>query len=95
MVGQFIALGIRLPQLVGRVMLITDQAHRDRALAIARLALACQGLQVQAPPPWRLRPVFTPDDLLRLHCDVLRVQLWRISGWDGREQGLRSGRCFP
>lgn len=94
-VGQLTALSGRLPQAVGRVMLITDQAHRDRALAIARQALGAQGIQVQAPPSWRLPPASPPEDPLRLHRDVLRVQLWRISGWDGRELGLRLSRRFP
>ena len=93
-VGQLTALSSRLPQAVGRVMLITDQAHRDRALAIARHALGAQGIQVQAPSSWRLPPASPPEDPLRLDRDVLRVQLWRISGWDGRELGLWLRRSF-
>ena len=93
-VGQLTALSIRLPQAVGRVMLITDQAHRDRALAIARQALGAQGIQVQAPSSWRLPPASPPEDPLRLDRDVLRLQLWRISGWDGRELGLWLRRSF-
>ncbi|WP_188021060.1 ElyC/SanA/YdcF family protein [Synechococcus sp. RS9907] len=87
-VGQLTSLSGRLPQSIGRVMLITDQSHRDRALAIALQALGTQGIHVQAPPARQLPPASPPEDPLRLHRDVLRVQLWRICGWDGRELGL-------
>ena len=93
-VGQLTALSSLLPQAVGRVMLITDQAHRERALAIACQALGAQQIQVQATSSWRLPPASPPEDPLRLHRDVLRVQLWRISGWDGRELGLWLRRSF-
>lgn len=93
-VGQLTALTNRLPQSIGRVTLITDQAHRDRALAIARQALGSKGIAVSSPPPLDLPPAFPSEDPLRLHRDVLRVQLWRISGWDGREFGLWLRRRF-
>ena len=93
-VGQLTSLSGRLPQSIGRVMLITDQAHRDRALAIALQALGAQGIQVQAPPARQLPPASPPEDPLRLHRDVLRVRLWRICGWDGRELGLWLRRSF-
>lgn len=87
-VGQLTALTSRLPQAIGRVTLITDQAHRDRALAIARHALGGEGIAVSSPPPLELPPASPGEDPLRLQRDVLRVQLWRLSGWDGRELGL-------
>jgi hypothetical protein len=94
-VGQLTALTSRLPQPIGRVTLITDQAHRDRALAIARHALGAQGIAVRSPPPQELPPASPSEDPLRLRRDVLRVQLWRISGWDGRALGLWLRRRFP
>ena len=87
-VGQLTALSQRLPQPIGRVNLITDQAHRDRALAIARHALGGLGIQVASPLAEQLPPAFPPEDPLRLQRDVLRVQLWRATGWDGRQLGL-------
>ena len=72
-VGQLTAFSSRLPQAVGRVMLITDQAHRDRALAIARQSLSSREIQVQAPPAWQLPPASPPEDPLRLDRYVLRV----------------------
>lgn len=93
-VSQLTSLSGRLPQSIGRVTLITDQAHRDRALAIARQSLGSRAIQVQAPPARQLPFASPPEDPLRLHRDVLRVQLWRISGWDGRELGLWLRRRF-
>ena len=90
-VGQLTALSGRLPQAIGRVTLVTDQAHRDRALAIARHALGAQGIQVTSPPAEHLPPVPLPEDPRRRDRDQLRVQLWRATGWDGRELGLWLG----
>lgn len=90
-VGQLTALSGRLPQAIGRVTLVTDQAHRARALAIARHALGAQGIQVTSPPAEQLPPVPLPEDPRRRDRDQLRVQLWRATGWDGRELGLSLG----
>lgn len=90
-VGQLTVLSGRLPQAIGRVTLVTDQAHRDRALAIAREALGARGIQVMSPPASQLPPVPLPEDPRRRDRDLLRVQLWRATGWDGRELGLWLG----
>ncbi len=87
-VGQLTALSTQLPQPVGRVLLITDQAHRQRALAIARQALGAVGIAVESPPPHLLPASALLEDPLRRYRDLLRVQLWRASGWDGRQLGL-------
>lgn len=94
MVGQLTSLSGRLPQSFGCVTLIADQALRARALAIARQSLGTQAIQVEAPPARQLPSASPPEDPLRLHRDVLRVQLWTISGWDGRELGLWLRRSF-
>jgi hypothetical protein len=88
-VGQLTALARVLPSTVCAVQLITDSAHRDRALAIARFALGGgHGAWVDSPPGSRLPPVSQPEARRRLWRDVLRVQLWRATGWDGRALGL-------
>ena len=87
-VGQFTALRLVLPLTVCAVQLITDSAHRDRALAIARFALGGGFVWVESPPASRLPPVLHPEARRRLWRDVLRVQLWRASGWDGRSLAL-------
>jgi hypothetical protein len=83
-VGQLTALSNRLPHAIGRVTMITDQAHRDRALAIARHALGAQGIRVESPASTQLPTSSHPEHSLRRYRDVLRVQLWRATGWDGR-----------
>lgn len=87
-VGQLTTLSQRLPAGVGHVTLVTDQAHRDRALLIARLALGDRGIAVAAPPPAALPANPLREDPLRRFRDGLRVQLWRATGWDGRSLGL-------
>jgi uncharacterized SAM-binding protein YcdF (DUF218 family) len=83
-VGQLTVLSDRLPLAIGRVTLITDQAHRDRALAIARHALGARGIRVESPAPTQLPASSQPEHSLRRHRDVLRVQFWRATGWNGR-----------
>ena len=90
-VGQLTALSGRLPNTIGSITLITDQAHRDRALAIAHLALGAKGIEVHAPPAAQLPPASPQEDPIRRVRDQLRVQLWRASGWDGRQLGLWLG----
>lgn len=87
-VGQLTALSRVLPSSVCQVLLITDSAHRDRALAIARQALGSRGVRVISPARDVLPPVNRPEALRRRWRDVLRVQLWRATGWDGRSFGL-------
>ena len=87
-VGQLTALSRVLPSSVCAALLITDAAHNARALAVARQALGDRGLQVDAPPRALLPPVLPLESPGRLLRDVLRVQLWRLSGWDGRSLGL-------
>lgn len=87
-VGQLTALSRALPSSSCAVLLVTDRSHRDRALAVARQALGERGLQVETPPPALLPPGRPPEAPHRLLRDVLRVQLWRATGWDGRSLGL-------
>ena len=87
-VGQATALATRLPNEVGRVLLVTDQAHRNRALAVSRYALGTYGIEVSAPPIHQLPTALSQEKTLRLYRDVLRVHLWRLCGWDGRAVGL-------
>ena len=90
-VGQLTALSLQLPSAVGSVVMVTGQAHRERALSIARLALGCRGIRVQSPPAAALPPESLGEEPLRRSRDQLRVQLWRASGWDGRSLGLWLG----
>jgi hypothetical protein len=87
-VGQLTALSRVLPSRVCAVLLITDSAHTNRALAIARHALGGRGVQVEAPAPALLPQVDQQETPRRRLRDVLRVQLWRATGWDGRSFGL-------
>ena len=87
-VGQLTALSSVLPAGERRLLLITDSAHRDRALAIARQALGGRGVEVDAPAKALLPPVAQEETPRRRLRDVLRVQLWRATGWDGRAFGL-------
>ena len=87
-VGQLTALRAVLPAGVCWVVLVTDRAHRDRALAIARLTLGGRGLPVVTPNPALLPAGAHPEDPRRLWRDVLRVQIWRATSWDGRSFGL-------
>ena len=87
-VGQLTALSRVLPASEGRLLLITDSAHRDRALTIARQALGGHGVQVDAPAKAVLPPVTQEETFERRLRDLLRVQLWRATGWDGRSLGL-------
>ena len=61
---------------------------------VAPMPPSSRAIQVQAPPARQLPPASPPEDPLRLDRDVLRVQLWRLSGWDGRELGLWLRRRF-
>lgn len=66
----------------GRVTLVTGKAHLPRSLAIARLALASRGWQVEGvvAPSGDNRP----EQPWRTLRDQLRTQLWRATGWSGR-----------
>jgi len=87
-VGQITSLSRVLPANERRLLLITDSSHRDRALAIARQVLGARGVWVEAPPPDLLPPGSQPERPYRRWRDVLRAQLWRATGWDGRSLGL-------
>ncbi|GEM_PF-6379888 len=87
-VGQLTALSRVFPSSEHQLLLITDSAHRDRALTIARQALGGRGVRVDAPPRARLPQVAQDETLRRRWRDLLRVQLWRATGWDGRSLGL-------
>lgn len=87
-VGQLTALSRVFPSSEHQLLLITDSAHRDRALTIARQALGGRGVRVDAPPRALLPQVAQEETLRRRLRDLLRVQLWRATGWDGRALGL-------
>ena len=87
-VGQLTGLSHGLPRNLTSVTIVTDQAHRNRAFAIALFALGSQGIYVDVPaiedlPPMRL-PYKHDEGLGRLIRDILRVQFWRLTGSDGR-----------
>lgn len=87
-VGQFTALSRVFPAGERQLLLITDSAHRDRALTIARQALGGRGVRVDAPAKALLPPLDQQESSRRRLRDFLRVQLWRATGWDGRSFGL-------
>jgi hypothetical protein len=87
-VGQLTALSRVFPPGERQLLLITDSAHRDRALTIARQAIGGRGVRVDTPPKALLPPPDQRESLRRLLRDFLRVQLWRATGWDGRALGL-------
>jgi hypothetical protein len=87
-VGQLTALSRVFPSDEHQLLLITDSAHRDRALTIARQALGARGVRVDAPDKALLPPVDQEETPRRRLRDLLRVQLWRATGWDGRSLGL-------
>lgn len=94
-VGQLTQLSERLPRDLRHVTLVTDRSHSQRALLIARLALGARGIRVQLPPAAALPARMPPENPLRRWRDGLRVQLWRISGWDGRSLGLWLQHSLP
>lgn len=87
-VGQLTALSRVFPTSQRQLLLITDSAHRDRALAVARQALGGRGVRVNAPAKALLPAVDQEETVRRRLRDLLRVQLWRATGWDGRSLGL-------
>ena len=87
-VGQFTALSHYLSSDVGQLIVVTDQAHRDRSQVIASWVMGARGVEVQSPHPGLLPKTTSKESVWRRYRDLLRVQLWRAVGWDGREIGL-------
>ncbi len=73
---------------IGSVVLVTGREHLPRALAIARIVLGGQGLPVEGLAADTVAP---PEHPLRAWRDLLRAQLWRATGWDGRPPFLLRG----
>ena len=69
------------------MLIVMRPGHRPRYLG-------SQAIQVQAPPALQVPSGSPPEDPLRLHYDVLGVQLWRIIGWSGLERGFWLRRRF-
>jgi hypothetical protein len=70
----------RQPQ-PGRLTVVTIPAHRDRSVVTARAVFGSQGWQVDglAAATGDNRP----EAIWRLWRDQARVQIWRLTGWDG------------
>lgn len=83
-----------LPVREHQLLLITDSAHRDSALVIARQVMGGLGVLVDTPPKSLLPPVAQEERPLRRHRDFLRVQLWRATGWNGRLLGVWLRKAF-
>ena len=93
-VGQLTGLSNVFPAREHQLLLITDSAHRDRALAIARQVMGGRGVREDTPSTSLLPPGAQEESLLRRHRDLLRVQLRRATGWDGRSLGLWLRKFF-
>lgn len=62
-----------------RVWIATDLDYTARATLLAWIALAGRGIQIQPDPP----PTPSPSEHRKLLRDVLRINLWRVSGSTG------------
>ena len=84
-VGQMIALQAwtRL-QPVRKLTLVTGEEHLPRARALAAIPLGAEGIAVSGSAA---RTGGFREDPMRRWRDVMRLQLWRASGWDGRTGG--------
>lgn len=75
----------------GRLTLVTSPAHIDRMRAIGQVMLGGSGWMVEGVGS--LTSEHKPESPLRLIRDQLRAQVWRATGWTGRDSLVCPGRA--
>jgi hypothetical protein len=75
----------------GLLTLVTSPAHIDRMRAIGQVMLAGSGWRVEGVAS--LTSEHKPESPLRRVRDQLRAQIWRATGWTGRDSLICPGRA--
>lgn len=75
----------------GTLTVVTSPKHLRRMQAIAQVMAGSHGWQVRGLAS--LTPDHKPETGLRLLWDHLRVQLWRATGWTGRDSLICPARA--
>jgi uncharacterized SAM-binding protein YcdF (DUF218 family) len=68
----------------GTLTVVTSPAHLDRSLAIARIVLGRWQVDGMPAETGDNRP----ESSWRLWRDQARAQVWRLTGWDGNDDGI-------
>lgn len=75
----------------GQLLLVTSPAHLSRMTAIGQVMLGGRGWRVEGAGS--LSSEHKPESPLRLIRDQLRAQLWRATGWTGKNSLICPGRA--
>ncbi len=74
----------------GQLMVVTSPEHLERMTAIVQTMLRGAGWRVEGVAS--LTSERKPESPLRLIRDQLRAQIWRATGWSGRDSLICPGR---